>query len=333
MLTNNNMDSAKGACNIAGRVIDIVAPYIPLFDIATKLIKEIIDIHDAAQYNKHICARLMDRVIDAQGAIEKLKRTKKINEEKFKDERFYKTFQRFTNILDDIKEFEIKLSKMGSFKKNIEANLIRDKFINLTKEFDSTMNDLSFSLMIENEEKRRKDAESLKEDFEEMEKILLYTKDVFIERTKEVNQEIRAIKSVLDDKLEKIADRLDDSKIYFKPEKIEANQLQICHSPDDRIKRKIKLGELLIQIEELHENYVEPGSLPQIFPDNSLDLEGSETEDNIEDLEGFEEDFGDCTIGNIKTIMPLNEGLKIHHQIKKGEFAEQWLKDLENRQN
>ncbi|CAG8442822.1 443_t:CDS:2, partial [Cetraspora pellucida] len=54
----------KGTAYMAGRFIDAVAPYIPLFDVATKLIKEIIDLHDAAQYNKNTCARLMERLIN-----------------------------------------------------------------------------------------------------------------------------------------------------------------------------------------------------------------------------------------------------------------------------
>ncbi|CAG8437793.1 9682_t:CDS:1 [Scutellospora calospora] len=172
-MTSNivDMDAVKGAGDIAIKVVDIVAPYIPLFDIATKLIKEIIEIHDAAQYNKHICARLMERVIDARGAIEKLTRTKQHNEKKFKDKKFYNTFQKFTNILEEIKGFEDKLSKMGNFKKTLEANLIKQRFMNLTEEFDTTMKDLSFSMMIDYEEQRKEDFKSLKEDNEEMEKV------------------------------------------------------------------------------------------------------------------------------------------------------------------
>lgn len=83
------------------------------------------------------------------------------------------------------------------------------------------------------------------------------------------------------------------------------------HDPNQRI----NLGTLLIKLEELSKKYVKPGSLPQIFPDKKLDLGG---EKYSEDLEDFEEDFDDCFVinYNIKTIMPLNEGIKIHKQIK-----------------
>lgn len=140
---DNVKDCRKGVAYVVGKGVDIVSPYIPLFDIATKLIKEIIDVYDATQYNKNTCERLVERVIDAQGAIEKLRRTKKFNKEKSGDQNFYNTFQRFTIILEKIKGFEEELSKMGNFRKKIEAVLIKETFISLTDEFDTTMRDLT----------------------------------------------------------------------------------------------------------------------------------------------------------------------------------------------
>ncbi|CAG8437804.1 9685_t:CDS:2, partial [Scutellospora calospora] len=263
----NFMDHAKeysqGTVYMAGKkVVDVVAPYIPLFDIAVKLIKEIIELHDAAQYNKNICARLMVRVIDAQGEIEKLKRTKKLNESKFKDQNYYNTFQRFNISLTKIKTFEEELSKMVNFRKTVEASLIKEKFMSLTDEFDTAMRDLSFSMMINNEEQR-------KEDF----------RSAVIDKAEEVRQEVQVMKSHLvekiSDKIDKLAEKVNaqyNDKTVFKPTKIEANQLQYCH------------------------------------------LDGSVAAKNCID-EDFG-DFDDLTIcdDNIKQIMPLDVGLKIHQQ-------------------
>ncbi|CAG8518019.1 1523_t:CDS:2 [Racocetra fulgida] len=157
--SNTLKDYGKGAGYMTGKFNDAVAPYIPLFDDAKRLINNIIDLHDAAQYNKNTCARLMERVIDASGAIEKLKRTKKINEKKFNDQNFYNTFQRFTNTLIKIKAFEEELSKMGNFRKTFEASIIKEKFISLTGEFDAIMRDLNFSTS-GNETRRKRDVES-----------------------------------------------------------------------------------------------------------------------------------------------------------------------------
>ncbi|CAG8680790.1 19618_t:CDS:2 [Dentiscutata erythropus] len=298
-------DYGKGTYHFAGKVVDAVAPYIPLFDIATKLIKEIIDLHDAAQYNKNTCARLMERVIDARGAIEKLQRTKKSNEEKFKDQNFYNTFQRFTNTLTKIKAFEEELSKMGNFRKTFEASLIKDKFISLTSEFDTAMRDLNFSMMVDNEAQRKRDFESLEEDHDEIKKLLIYTRETVIEKVEKVVQEVQVMKSQLEDKIDNIHDQLGDKPV-FKPPKIDANQ-------------RSSLGELLIGIEELSEKYVERGALPKIYPDKQLDLDGTRCSNDYDD------DFEGLTLGDhldIKTIMPFDEGLKIHQQIRKNESSE-----------
>ncbi|CAG8609797.1 14210_t:CDS:10 [Gigaspora margarita] len=151
------------------KVIDVVAPYILLFDIAMKLIKEILELHYMAQYNKNISARLMERVLDAQ---------------------------RFMNTLVKIKRFNEELSNKGNFRKIIEANLIKDRFISLTDEFDAAMKDLSFSMLVDNEEQRNKDYESLEEDIEKMNKV-----DVVIDKVEKVVQEVQVLKSQLSDKL------------------------------------------------------------------------------------------------------------------------------------
>ncbi|CAG8512816.1 28476_t:CDS:10, partial [Gigaspora margarita] len=222
-------DYGKGAVYMTDKVVNVVAPYIPLFDVATKLIKEIIDLHDAAQYNKNTCARLMERAIDAQGSIERLKRTKKINEERFKDQNFYNSFQRFTNILAKIKLFEEELSKIGNFKKIVEASLVKEKFINLTTEFDSTMSDLKFSIMVDNKAQRKRDFESLEKDHNEIKKLLIYTRDSVIDKVLKVVQEVQVMKSQLESRFNHYDKSAD--KPVFKPQQIDTSQLQLCREP------------------------------------------------------------------------------------------------------
>ncbi|CAG8439129.1 9224_t:CDS:2, partial [Dentiscutata heterogama] len=243
-------DYGKGTLYISGKVIDAVAPYIPLFDIATKLIKEIIDLHDAAQFNKNTCARLMERVIDARGAIEKLQRTKKINEEKFKDQNFYNTFQRFANTLVKIKVFEEELLKMGNLRKTFEASLIKEKFMNLTSEFDTAMRDLNFSMMIDNEAQRKRDFESLEEDHDEIKKLLIYTRETVIEKVEKVVQEVQVMKSQLEEKIDSIHDQVGDKPV-FRPLKIDANQLQYCRTSlaPHNAKRVKRMYQRVIEVE------------------------------------------------------------------------------------
>ncbi|CAG8840570.1 24950_t:CDS:1, partial [Racocetra persica] len=58
--------------------------------------------------------------------------------------------------------------------------------------------------------------------------------------------------------------------------------------------------------------------LPKIYPDKNLDLDGSKSE-VYDDFEGLTINDSSCSI---KTIMPFDDGLKIHQQIRKNEPCE-----------
>ncbi|CAG8720467.1 1531_t:CDS:2, partial [Dentiscutata heterogama] len=109
--------------------------------------------------------------------------------------------------------------------------------------------------------------------------------------------------------------QLDEIKNYVASGRREKIVFAWHHDPDLRP----NLGELLIRIEELSEKHTEPGALPKIYPDKQLDLDGTRYSND------FEDDFEGFTLNDhldIKTIMPFEEGLKIHQQIRKNESSE-----------
>ena len=89
---------------------------------------------------KKICNLLLDRARLAEIAIDSLIRKRKENEQNFKDQVWYDAFSRFVDVLDKLKDFAKEISKL---KKSI-----KERFDELTKEFDDIMYDLNFTMAI-----------------------------------------------------------------------------------------------------------------------------------------------------------------------------------------
>ncbi|RIA81175.1 kinase-like domain-containing protein [Glomus cerebriforme] len=168
----SNLDIAKATLGAVGTVGEAIKPFVPLIAVVTTVISEIISIYEDAQYNKKICNALMDRVQVAESAIKTLNRRKQENEKNFRDKKYYLTFVRFTDVMKKIKDFIKDISQLQGYKKFLHASNIKDKFENLTKEFETVMRDLHFTMAVENDEQREIDQKALKEDIAEMTKFL-----------------------------------------------------------------------------------------------------------------------------------------------------------------
>jgi len=138
------------------------------------MISELINIYETAQYNKKICNSLLDRARIAEIAIDNLIRRRKENEQKFKDQVWYEAFSRFVEVLEKLKVFADKISKLKGIKQYVKAGSIKERFENLTKEFDVTMNDLNFTMAIANEQQRQIDQKSLKDDLAETSRVIIF---------------------------------------------------------------------------------------------------------------------------------------------------------------
>ncbi|CAG8771456.1 17937_t:CDS:2 [Gigaspora margarita] len=133
---------------------DALESFCPLLKIATTVISEIYKVYDDAKYNLNICDSLMDRVNAAEVVIKTLERRRTMNEEKFKDLEYYKSFMRFIDILEKIKLFIDEVSNLQGFNKFFNATVTKNKFKSLINEFEVTMQELHFTMYVSNEEQR-----------------------------------------------------------------------------------------------------------------------------------------------------------------------------------
>src|SRR3954451_23507738 len=91
---------------------EAIGRFIPLIEKATSLISEIVNIYETAEYNKNICETLVERVKLTEYAIDTLKRRKQKNEKMFRDDEYYKAFNRFIYVLKEIKNFAADISNI-----------------------------------------------------------------------------------------------------------------------------------------------------------------------------------------------------------------------------
>jgi hypothetical protein len=167
----NKFDIAKGAIQIVGNVADSFAPFVPLIGAATAAISAVVSIYEQAECNKKIISALCDRTKLAECAVDTLQRRKKFYEKNFKRQEWYNAFNRFVNVLEDIRKFAEKISTIHGCKKYFMSYSIKNQFEELSKRYDEVMKDLNFTLAISNEEQRRFDNECLMEDVAEMKEV------------------------------------------------------------------------------------------------------------------------------------------------------------------
>ncbi|CAG8469614.1 9710_t:CDS:2 [Funneliformis mosseae] len=171
-IQSSKLAFAKEALTVATKVGDAITPFIPLIGAAATVITEIIDIYHTAQYNKKICNSILDRARLAEIAIDNIIRRRKENEQLFKNQAWYYAFNRFVEVLNKLKNFAEEISQLKRIKQFIKAKNISGSFVELTKEYDDVMKDLNFTMAISNEQQRRIDQKSLKDDLVETSKFL-----------------------------------------------------------------------------------------------------------------------------------------------------------------
>ncbi len=156
---------------VAGAAADALTPYLPLIGLATTFIGEIINIYQQAEYNKNIVSALYDRAKSAELAVDTLQRRKKLREKDLKNQEWYNAFNRFVDNLEEIKTFVKEVSSLHGYKKYLKSSLVKEKFDQLTNDYDNIMKDLHFTMVVSNEEQRLYDNECLMEDIAEMSKV------------------------------------------------------------------------------------------------------------------------------------------------------------------
>ncbi|CAG8740110.1 22393_t:CDS:2, partial [Rhizophagus irregularis] len=191
-----------------GAVGNAVGSYMPLVEIASGLIKAIVEVYRAAEYNKKICRALAERVGITVAPLELLKIR---HENELRDEVFYSAFYKFIYVLENIKEYINEVSKIHGFRKYAKAIVVREKFEKLTEDYDTAMKDLNFTLVIANEERRKNDEIALSEDLAEFEKYL----SAIDSKADNIYEEVKYIRKHLDDKTFHGANKIDSKSLLL----------------------------------------------------------------------------------------------------------------------
>ncbi|CAB4483702.1 unnamed protein product [Rhizophagus irregularis] len=173
---------------------DPIIPFIPLIGAVTTIINEVISIYQHTEYNKKIISALYDRTKLAEYAVDTLQRRKKFYESNFKRQDWYDAFNRFVDVLKDIKNFAKEISTIRGYQKYLKSYSFKDKFEELSVKYDTVMKDLNFILTFSNEEQRRYDNECLMDDVAEMKEFLQNIDDGFINTNQMMNTVIEELR-------------------------------------------------------------------------------------------------------------------------------------------
>ncbi|CAG8573589.1 5704_t:CDS:2 [Rhizophagus irregularis] len=207
--------------------VGIFAPYIPLIDKATDLIIKIVKIYETAEYNKNICEALVNRVKLTENAIDTLQRRKQKNVDIFNDEVYYKAFNRFIYVLEEIEKFAAEISNIRGLKKYTQADFVKNKFQKLTNDYDVAMKDLHFTMAVASEEQRKIEEEALKDDLDEMSNYIKKMHNDILENNNEVNNKIDFI-------YDAVKHMRNHSDVSYNVNKIDSKDLISVKSTDKR---------------------------------------------------------------------------------------------------
>ncbi|CAB4412875.1 unnamed protein product [Rhizophagus irregularis] len=190
------MDKHNESSIVIGQIYekDPIIPFIPLIGAATTIINEVISIYQHTEYNKKIISALYDRTKLAEYAVDTLQRRKKFYESNFKRQDWYDAFNRFVDVLKDIKNFAKEISTIRGYQKYLKSYSFKDKFEELSVKYDTVMKDLNFILTFSNEEQRRYDNECLMDDIAEMKEFLQNIDDGFINTNQMMNTVIEELR-------------------------------------------------------------------------------------------------------------------------------------------
>ncbi|CAB5385903.1 kinase-like protein [Rhizophagus irregularis] len=249
------MVSLREAVSLAG---DVTGSFMPLIQAATFLVKKIIEIGEAADYNQNICDVLVYRMKMTSAAMESLQRRKqKRKDSQLSDEVFHDAFHKFIYVLDEIKEFTTNISKLHGFKKYKKAISVKEKFIKLIDDYDKAMTDLQFTMAVANDEQRRIENEALEEDIAEFERYLKTMKgkvndiDEKVDnidgkvnnidgKVNNIHDEIMFIKNCITDKAALHGAKRIDSKNLGPPNRGKSDDVRSGRNPDVVLRRIFK---------------------------------------------------------------------------------------------
>ncbi|CAG8466382.1 30250_t:CDS:2 [Racocetra persica] len=265
---------------------------------------------------------------DAESAMNKILNYKDDYEEFLREEKSYKAFHKFKNLLIKIKDFVVEVSKLKGVRKFLDANSVKSTYDKLTNEFETCMKDLHFKVMIVNKVQRRKDNKKVEDDLEKMNKYF----EIIYERIDVNNQDIQFIKNLMTknfgDDVQSL--RIDPSELtdkchyehrgkiikkYFK-EACEVASWQ--PNPYNRI----VFSNLFIKLDDLSKKYSITSGDPGLLANNTLDLDGTKENKKKRSRMPLDSDEPLIDIGKSIKIKPIimaadNEHAKASYYLRK----------------
>ncbi|CAJ0899989.1 14216_t:CDS:2 [Entrophospora sp. SA101] len=122
--------------------------YLPIIGIISSLCERIIKSYETVKDNKKICGVLIDRVELTHLAVKQLVRAKEENEENFREESYFKAFNRLQKVLENIENFIKNMSNYGAFKHFVNAEHCKKCFEDYCDDLDKVCADLQFNITI-----------------------------------------------------------------------------------------------------------------------------------------------------------------------------------------
>ncbi|KAG9293214.1 hypothetical protein G9A89_010585 [Geosiphon pyriformis] len=165
------LTTATDICNVlkgTSSAIDVLAPFIPLINDVTKLIRSIAELYQTAQHNKKICRLLLERVRIVEFAIEDMITDK----ENLQQKEYYKNFTELLTVIRKIEKFIKKVSNVHGLRKFLNAYSIEDEFKNLTQDFDDLIRALNFATTLQIQSLLEKSKTIIKRDIADLEDYL-----------------------------------------------------------------------------------------------------------------------------------------------------------------
>jgi hypothetical protein len=149
------------------------ANFLPLIGEVARICNELVEIYQTAEHNKRICGVMLDRVQIAETAVRNLKNRREDNEDFFSEEN-YINLHKLVNVITKIRKFVAEISQFKGLYKYVQARNIEKIAKDLNNEFDSTIQLLEFSLMVDFNARADTDNKKIKDDIEDLNEVIIH---------------------------------------------------------------------------------------------------------------------------------------------------------------
>ncbi|CAI2182933.1 3476_t:CDS:2, partial [Funneliformis geosporum] len=208
------------------------AKFIPLISEIGNVLNEIVEIVQAAEHNKRTCEALLQRVHVAELAVFDL-RIRRNEKKEFFVNRNYLYLQNLVNVIANIKKFAGEISQMNTLTKYLKSKGVEKTFKELCREFDSWINLLSFTILVEEKFRAEDEAEQLKCDQDDLNK---YLAEMGVD-VKEIGTDVKELKgefssmvlkiNTMNNKMEKLIDEQNKISVRKETNNVEIYQKKI----------------------------------------------------------------------------------------------------------